>query len=53
MFDAEEEAQKRAISFARRISPFVETVELSEIDSGDPAELSEDDVRHFRKEIKI
>jgi len=51
IFDAEENAQQRALSLARRLSPFVKTVEIVNIGSGDPADLSNDDAKYLRKEL--
>lgn len=53
IFDAEENAQKRALSLSRQLSPFAENVEIVKIDSGDPAEMSDEDVLYLRKELGI
>lgn len=51
MFDSEEEAQQRAEYLGMQLSAVVPEVELIRLDTGDPAEMSETDVKTLRKEV--
>ena len=51
LFDTEEEAQRDARRLAYDLSSFVPDVHVFELDSGDPGDLSEDDVKAIRTEI--
>lgn len=51
MYDAEENAQKQAMDLAFCLSPFIRHVEVVSMDSGDPGDLSDEDVRYLRKEL--
>jgi len=51
LFDTEEKAQKLAEEFAFELSTMVPFVEILELESGDPGDLSEDDARSLRREI--
>lgn len=50
LFDAEPQAQAAAKYLANKLSVFTEVVRL-ELDTGDPDDLSEDDVRHLRRQV--
>jgi hypothetical protein len=51
MFDAEEEAQEQADSLALALASFVRRVEVLELTLGDPADLTEDEVKELKREI--
>lgn len=53
MFDVEETAQERSLALARSLSAFAKNVEIVKIDSGDPAEMGDDDALALRRELKI
>ena len=51
LFDTEEAAQENASRLAYDLSAFVSDVNLYELDSGDPGDLTDDDVKSIRIEI--
>jgi DNA primase len=51
LFDTEEKAQKLAEEFAFELSTMVPSVEVLQLESGDPGDLSEDDANNLRREI--
>ena len=51
LFDSEYEAQKSAERLCSNLSCFVNHTERLELDSSDPGDMSESDVKHLRKEI--
>jgi len=53
MFDAEYNAQKRAKSLAEMLSGFIKHVEIYELEIGDPGELSEEEAKKIRQDIRI
>jgi hypothetical protein len=53
MFDGEKEATNKAYEVANRLEPFVDHTEVIEMAEGDPGELSDEDVRNLKKELKL
>lgn len=51
LFDAEEQAQKKAKDLATEVSMLVSDVVRLELYFGDPGELSKDDATHLRRHI--
>lgn len=51
LYDTEEEAQRQARQLCNDLSTVVNDVIRLELDKGDPAEMSEDDVKSLRKQI--
>ncbi len=51
LFDSEDMAQKKAEDLAARLTIKIPNVEVIQLDAGDPAELSEEDVKLLRREI--
>lgn len=47
------DAIKPAEHLFARLSVFIKDIEIIKLDAGDPAEMSEDDVLHLRRELKI
>lgn len=53
IFDADDEAQKRAMNLSCRLSAILPSVEIIDIGHGDPGDMTEDDVRMLRRELRI
>jgi len=53
MYDGEDLATEKAYNLADKLSGFINHTEVIEIEDGDPGELSDDDVKHLRKELKL
>jgi hypothetical protein len=51
LYDAEDKAQDMAEKLCFNLSTVVPIVETVELESGDPADLSDDDAKQLRKEI--
>ncbi len=51
LYDTEDKAQDMAEKLCFNLSTVVPIVERLELESGDPADLSDDDAKHLRKEI--
>jgi DNA primase len=51
MLDAD--ATKKANKLGHMLSTFIPSVEVIEIDKGDPADMSQDEINQFRKDIEI
>jgi len=53
LYDAEETAQIKAHHLATKLSLFTPIVEIFELEKGDPAEMSEDEVKQFRMQVGL
>lgn len=53
MFDAEPKAQQRARETALTLKGIMEKIEILELPSGDPANLSQEEVDYLRRELKL
>ena len=51
MFDAEELAQRKAEKLAKVLSSFIKEVDIIELESGDPGDLNENDIKKLRENI--
>lgn len=51
MFDPD--AAKKAIKFGHILSTFIKKVEVLELEQGDPAEISDEEVKTLRKELNL
>jgi len=53
MYDAEEQAQRRAEQMAGQLTCWINHVEVIALGHGDPGEMTDDEANHLRKEVGL
>lgn len=53
LFDADDSGKEKASELSYLLSSGYDNIEILELESGDPADLSENDVKSLKKELKI